>query len=1257
MSNFVYDDTDLLYPKTNLNPIPAGGSEDNYVDGNAWNKVNQACVDIKTVLRGGDWYGLAENASDPAPAGIDDYVWLDDAGAYWLHLGGVGGTDEQLNGSGSGETNTASNVNTAGVGIYKQKVGVDLEFKGIAAGSSKVSVTNTVGTNSIDVDVVEANIAHQSIGGAGTKDHSAIDTHIGLFEGVAQGSLWVSSGSVAAALAQGTSGQVLTSRGAAADPVWAASALTMQDEGSPLANTPHHTINFIGAGVTAADAGGGVVSVTIPGGSGGLTIGDSIASGTANRILYEDASNQIAEHANFTWDGQTFTVTNIQDDTTPAVFVQRTAASAAGFGLKVTDSGPVGASVGIVSTNLTTGDALRITVDNTMTTGRAIRVLGGAAGATEVFNVDEDGAVYGVNISAGNNVAVGNDLTIASGGVISHAAVLDIQAVGNIALSASGAAGLLMWRTGDISTYDLTGGQEIVKLEADQGPETLRVYSDGFISNSGCDMGSASERWGQIHTTGITVAGDIVPEANNTRSLGGAGSSEWAGVYTLKVRAESGTLELSADQFVHCDGDWDFGGGEFYPTGDSSTTLGKAGKSWSNVHSDAFTLQGSASGTIVQQAAATTTNHTLTWPAALAATTGYLLSSTDAGVLSWAAPPVGGGTLDDAYNAGATITADSGAVTINNSVNDTTSALHIARTVSTMIGGIGVSIVMVGQSGTALDISNAGDTHAITIDQADATGAGISIDTSAHGIGISINDTGASTSSNDLIAISRNTSGVSTGNGMSISLTGGTTGRRLLFGGTADGADIQFSGKSADPTSPADGDFWWNTTDNRLKYRDDSTTRSLAHTGEIGSVTIGEPINSGAANRILYEDSSNNAAESANFTFTGTALALSGGFAITHTASADTFLINKSGSNYGVNLYLNGTEAAAGGIYVRETDYARTWAMMSLVRQPLATGGGIDVDNQGIEEGIGEAHAGLVLRNSTDATALTQQYSPMLVFEGQAYDTSGPTETKKYGMQLKTTGGESAGCNLVWYSGGSTLSTTEQMSLSAGGDLLLAGSITLGGGYVNFATSYLQSNYGIQVGTNAQSSSTLKSAFKVISAAHTGLSNSTGQLIDFDIDAEITYADATTIAEFHGMIVRSPTLDSATATKTITDAATLTLVGAPTVGSANLAITNPYALWVKAGKTKLTGDLEAAAAFEHSGSTFGAFGTTPVAQPVSAADLTNNVTSGGTSDQIDDFTDLSTYATDAAAIRNAIYQLARKLKQVNDGMRDLGLLS
>ena len=65
----------------------------------------------------------------------------------------------------------------------------------------------------------------------------------------------------------------------------------------------------------------------------------------------------------------------------------------------------------------------------------------------------------------------------------------------------------------------------------------------------------------------------------------------------------------------------------------------------------------------------------------------------------------------------------------------------------------------------------------------------------------------------------------------------------------------------------------------------------------------------------------------------------------------------------------------------------------------------------------------------------------------------------------------------------------------------------------------------------------------------------------------------------------------------------------------------------------------------------------PVAQQTDGAGLTNNVTSGGTTDTIADFTDLTVYLNDSSAIRNNFYQLARKVKIIGDALRTYGLLS
>jgi hypothetical protein len=63
-----------------------------------------------------------------------------------------------------GETNTMSNVGTAGVGVYKQKTGVDFQMNTINAASSKVSVALDVGNDEVDIDVVQSAINHDALG-------------------------------------------------------------------------------------------------------------------------------------------------------------------------------------------------------------------------------------------------------------------------------------------------------------------------------------------------------------------------------------------------------------------------------------------------------------------------------------------------------------------------------------------------------------------------------------------------------------------------------------------------------------------------------------------------------------------------------------------------------------------------------------------------------------------------------------------------------------------------------------------------------------------------------------------------------------------------------------------------------------------------------------------------------------------------------------------------------------------------------------
>lgn len=87
MPHFVYDNTNLDFPKTDLAPLPSGADATQYVAATDWNRLCQAVADLKTQLRGAKWYGLEGQASDPNP-GLSNYLWLTSAGVLTVKFGG-----------------------------------------------------------------------------------------------------------------------------------------------------------------------------------------------------------------------------------------------------------------------------------------------------------------------------------------------------------------------------------------------------------------------------------------------------------------------------------------------------------------------------------------------------------------------------------------------------------------------------------------------------------------------------------------------------------------------------------------------------------------------------------------------------------------------------------------------------------------------------------------------------------------------------------------------------------------------------------------------------------------------------------------------------------------------------------------------------------------------------------------------------------------------------------------------------------------
>jgi uncharacterized lipoprotein YehR (DUF1307 family) len=117
--------------------------------------------------------------SDATPDGAADFVVTYDASALTHKKVLL----NNLPSGGGGEINTASNVGVAGVGVFKQKTGVNLEFRNVNAGSSKITVTNDAANNEIDIDLTEANVNHNALLNYVANqhiDHTAVSISAGI---------------------------------------------------------------------------------------------------------------------------------------------------------------------------------------------------------------------------------------------------------------------------------------------------------------------------------------------------------------------------------------------------------------------------------------------------------------------------------------------------------------------------------------------------------------------------------------------------------------------------------------------------------------------------------------------------------------------------------------------------------------------------------------------------------------------------------------------------------------------------------------------------------------------------------------------------------------------------------------------------------------------------------------------------------------------------------------------------------------------
>lgn len=103
-----------------------------------------------------------DEGSNLGASGTVDTVNVTGAGATASRAGNTV-TINVTAGGGSGETNTASNVGNAGVGVFEAKSGVDLQFRNVAPGSARITVSEDVNNNIlVDTPAVTLDVAYDN---------------------------------------------------------------------------------------------------------------------------------------------------------------------------------------------------------------------------------------------------------------------------------------------------------------------------------------------------------------------------------------------------------------------------------------------------------------------------------------------------------------------------------------------------------------------------------------------------------------------------------------------------------------------------------------------------------------------------------------------------------------------------------------------------------------------------------------------------------------------------------------------------------------------------------------------------------------------------------------------------------------------------------------------------------------------------------------------------------------------------------------
>jgi len=270
-----------------------------------------------------------------------------------------------------------------------------------------------------------------------------------------------------------------------------------------------------GTNITITSASNGQVVINSSGGSG-FAIGDAISGGTANRIIFEDSSNQVAEDAGLTYGGAAgayglsvadhIYITSSYKDTSGADPAIQIRANNSG-GIIIDSSGSMTLNASGTVTNPTTIQNQSSTVG--ITGNQGVTITGtGAGGAALTDGVGTLGLIGGAVLLSSVSSLTANTST-------------------SVAIDSTSTVGI----AADNSTNNTT-------VNIGTSTATVKSIAIGESSNAGTGIIIAAGSTGLIN-----VAQTVVPQADNTYDLGSA-ALRFANVYT-------GDLHLANDR-----GDW-----------------------------------------------------------------------------------------------------------------------------------------------------------------------------------------------------------------------------------------------------------------------------------------------------------------------------------------------------------------------------------------------------------------------------------------------------------------------------------------------------------------------------------------------------------------------------------------------------------------------------------------------------------------------------------------------------------------------------